>query len=524
MGNPALSQEEQLTSWKSIADYLNCRPRTCIRWEKTLGLPVHRLEGAQKSRVFAYKSELDAWLQKKLQNGNDYAGEPIEAAGSKKAPLWLIMFAAASGLAVLAFLMIGPRLKTVPSPATDEAPRSTGPFDVYPGDIVTTEFLPEGKLRVWRKKNRSEFFVSWKMAPLRHTSLAIGDLDGDPDSEVVAPGYCRDFFEVNGQRSSRIRFFLNAYKRGIGNWWKTTFFDTKQSVFEPENFEFTEIDVGDIDGASGNEIVLATAGGLSVFHYDPAAEELRLLDLRTTFIEQTGLYLKGLRIADLDGDGDREVVIIGNEWSGGTEVDNKGWLVVLSWNSGHLAVIRTVELNGSVSPQSLRMGEVIAGAGAVAVFPIYRLTGAGRMVIVAGWNAARGFVFEFPIGKDPEIPYRPIHLDVGDLMDRPGDEVVIATNAPNELICCFWNGFQLSSGPKYTLFPTAELANVFVSPANTPGNKLGRILTCGSISATGKQGTSYIEVIDYGNGFIPVWLRTGGELSDIKISYAAFGK
>ncbi len=50
-----------LTSWKEISSYLGCDPKTCYRWEKSLGLPVHRLEGAQKSRVFAYKEELDAW-------------------------------------------------------------------------------------------------------------------------------------------------------------------------------------------------------------------------------------------------------------------------------------------------------------------------------------------------------------------------------------------------------------------------------------------------------------------------------
>jgi len=32
------------------------------------------------------------------------------------------------------------------------------------------------------------------------------------------------------------------------------------------------------------------------------------------------------------------------------------------------------------------------------------------------------------------------------------------------------------------------------------------------------------EVVDYGDGFLPVWLQVGGEETDIKVSYAAFGQ
>jgi hypothetical protein len=33
------------------------------RWEKQLGLPVHRVPGARGSSVFAYTGEIKAWLQ-----------------------------------------------------------------------------------------------------------------------------------------------------------------------------------------------------------------------------------------------------------------------------------------------------------------------------------------------------------------------------------------------------------------------------------------------------------------------------
>jgi hypothetical protein len=53
------------SSWKEIAEYLKCDIRTCRRWELTLGLPIHRVEGAARPRIFAYQDELDDWVRGK---------------------------------------------------------------------------------------------------------------------------------------------------------------------------------------------------------------------------------------------------------------------------------------------------------------------------------------------------------------------------------------------------------------------------------------------------------------------------
>jgi hypothetical protein len=34
-----------LSSWKEISDFLKCDVKTCRRWERTAGLPVHRVSG-----------------------------------------------------------------------------------------------------------------------------------------------------------------------------------------------------------------------------------------------------------------------------------------------------------------------------------------------------------------------------------------------------------------------------------------------------------------------------------------------
>ncbi len=49
-------------------------------------------------------------------------------------------------------------------------------------------------------------------------------------------------------------------------------------------------------------------------------------------------------------------------------------------------------------------------------------------------------------------------------------------------------------------------------------------MACGSIKVPGEAGSFYLEVVDYRDGFVPVWLRAGGTETDIKVSYAGFGK
>jgi TolB-like protein/TPR repeat protein len=61
--------EEMLDSWKKISHYLGREIRTCHRWEKELGLPVHRIDNKSfRSKVFAYKYEIDQWLKEKANH------------------------------------------------------------------------------------------------------------------------------------------------------------------------------------------------------------------------------------------------------------------------------------------------------------------------------------------------------------------------------------------------------------------------------------------------------------------------
>jgi tetratricopeptide (TPR) repeat protein len=68
-----MEEQQRLESWKEISVYLKRSLRTCQRWEIELGLPVHRLDGTPKARVFAFPEELDKWMGKKLHLAQDLA-------------------------------------------------------------------------------------------------------------------------------------------------------------------------------------------------------------------------------------------------------------------------------------------------------------------------------------------------------------------------------------------------------------------------------------------------------------------
>lgn len=50
-----------LDSWKEIAEHVGRDMRTAMRWAEH-GMPVHRVPGGKRGRVFAYAQEIDDWL------------------------------------------------------------------------------------------------------------------------------------------------------------------------------------------------------------------------------------------------------------------------------------------------------------------------------------------------------------------------------------------------------------------------------------------------------------------------------
>lgn len=92
------AEAERLNSWKAIARHLGCSVRTARRWEADEGLPVHRHIHRTKASVYAYRSELDAWLRK----GETQTGGPSPISQRARD------FAEILSVAVLPFEFLGP--------------------------------------------------------------------------------------------------------------------------------------------------------------------------------------------------------------------------------------------------------------------------------------------------------------------------------------------------------------------------------------------------------------------------------
>jgi len=72
-----MAGQESLESWKDISGHLGRSVKTCQRWEREFGLPIHRLEGTAKSRVWAVVDELESWIKDKFHLAA--ASEPVRS-------------------------------------------------------------------------------------------------------------------------------------------------------------------------------------------------------------------------------------------------------------------------------------------------------------------------------------------------------------------------------------------------------------------------------------------------------------
>jgi Tol biopolymer transport system component len=84
------SQGSRLDSWKAIADYLGRNVRTATRWADERGLPIHSVPGGKRRAIFAYKDEIDAWLNNRNASPSSSAvsnGKTDKSEREVKAPL-----------------------------------------------------------------------------------------------------------------------------------------------------------------------------------------------------------------------------------------------------------------------------------------------------------------------------------------------------------------------------------------------------------------------------------------------------
>ncbi len=521
------NKENLFSSWKEIAAYLECDRRTAIRWEKSMGLPIHRMEGTSKSRVFAYKNELDEWLKNQLNNNKDNSGTKRLNALRKFLFIGLPVLAILIGIYYI--FIKSPDASTPGLPPPKENPKgvpvSTGPMLMESGDIVTTEWHWGGRLRVWRKNNAKEYEEIWRIEPVRHSSLAIGDLDGVEGCEIVAPGVCREVENVGERVVTKWRFFLNIYKPGNKEWWKTTFFSKPDCLYVDTFLSNTEIRIGDVDPDPGNEVVLINKEGLGIFKYMPAKGEFKLLSSRYSFLEDKELVLKSMEVANIDEDPYKEIIVAADEWEDERRPPNKGWILIFKVREGWPEIVKAIAVDANLAFQSLRIGDVIAGDGLEILSPVYRNKNDLWTSHIMGWSADGEELIDRLIYEQGDTELELVHLDIGDISPEPGEEVIIALHSPNELLCLKWNGQNLvESCQRFPLDYRVTPFNVFVREAPSGRDSPSTIVVLGGSSMGDGQGEFYLEILDYRNGFFSKWKRMGGAKSEWRASYAVFGR
>ena len=205
--------EGKLAGWKQIADFLGVSERTARGYEKSLNLPVHRFDGLDKSRVWAYPPELNTWKGRQAAvgraNGNEspapevggvqlistVAAEPPSI--SAPAPLTTLQSNGKSGAVAAApnlwqrlnrrrwlfgvgafgILLIGPVIYWLLDPH--------GPMVDFQVDGATLIGINAKRQALWQR-TFPRHLMSWPYEnPTRPVVTWLGDLDGDGRSNLL---------------------------------------------------------------------------------------------------------------------------------------------------------------------------------------------------------------------------------------------------------------------------------------------------------------------------------------------------
>jgi hypothetical protein len=349
-------KENILTSWKEIAAYLDRDVRTCVRWEKRYGLPVHRLERDSKAKVFAYKDEIDGWLAERSAAANS-SGVPDPPAGGRP-PIFPLLFALAALAAAVYFLFFRPgpgngvptdfHIRGSKLIVVDDHGRELWQHDTKLPDLETEGFY-RGHFNV--KREGDNYIPAWPY-------LLFRDLDGDGRVETL--------FAIQ-TRSELGEGTLFCFDDRGTELWRFGAGRALEFGGQPRHKEYRifGIDVDDYDGDGAPEVLV-------ISHHKPDWPcQVVLLDGagRTEGEYWNAGYIMDASAGDLDGDGVKELALGG--------VNNE-------YRRGCVAVFKPGGLRGG-SPQTgaaFRSPDI--GEGGQAAYVLFPNTEVHRSVVQEG--------------------------------------------------------------------------------------------------------------------------------------------
>ena len=290
-------KENLLSSWKGIAAYLDCNVRTCLRWEKKHGLPVHRIDEKSRATVFAYKDELDAWLRKKANNRPTLFFRGVPRLIFKKG--FFILLPVIGICALLIYLLF---LKGLHSPLPVD-------FEIEGSSLV---ILGEEGKELWRYETgienlkdeelyRSQYQYRRKYEGRHYLPLImIKDINHDQKPDVLFSIQTQD--ELGG--GDLLCFNHKGEKLWKYSGGRELVFGTK--VYS-NDYRIIGFDVHDLDGDGRFEVILISAQ----WPYFPT--QITVLDEAG---QELGDYWNSGRLTDfvfidLDNDGRKDIILSG---------------------------------------------------------------------------------------------------------------------------------------------------------------------------------------------------------------------
>jgi hypothetical protein len=301
--------EGRLVSWKEIAAYLGCDVRTCLRWEKERGLPVHRPGGEPGPRVYAWRDELDAWLAGAPRehgapsaNGSGMKTVELNQPGSPSPRLYLwAVPLIIIGLGIAALSLILPKKDLIPFDFTIEESRliilNKAKQPLWSFETGIKDLWSEKEYRKHFQVRRRDGEAEIKSYP----ALIIEDLDRDGRKEVL-------FVSHSDTNTNPSRFLYCFDDRGRRRW-AEPFEGGKQMQFEKlfsQDYN-TFFQTVDVNGDGRSEIIV-----ISEQITDWPTQMVVLSPGKDILGEfwNSG-RINDLVLSDVDGDGRKEILIGG---------------------------------------------------------------------------------------------------------------------------------------------------------------------------------------------------------------------
>jgi hypothetical protein len=136
-------------------------------------------------------------------------------------------------------------------------------------------------------------------------------------------------------------------------------------------------------------------------------------------------------------------------------------------------------VDANCSFQSLRVGDVVKGGTPEIITPVYRKTGDAWNTYVMGWKTDGQLIFNKPVYTRGDCQYQIIQLDVGDILPESGEEIIVANQAPDELILYYWDGTRLLESTHFPIDPYVALTKVYISDSGCGSDSGAEIIACG---------------------------------------------